>query len=65
MLEILLRSKSLLHGVFTMFSIFVFRDITTGANIQHEHENNFEINGYYLDDVLNYSPAEENLNLDE
>ena len=57
MSKVSIGNKYIVHRCLTLFFVILFRDITTSGNIQGENDNNFEINGYYLDDMLTFSPA--------
>ena len=52
-----LNSKYLLHRFFTLLFVMTFTDIIIGVNMEAKRDWNFEINGFYLDDMLSYSPA--------
>ena len=51
-----LPAKSEFLVSFIYFFMACFVEISSSVNIRHENGNNFEINGFYLDDMLSYSP---------
>ena len=53
----LITNKCIVHSTFILCLVVLFRDVTTSRSNQRKNDNNFEINGYYLDDMLTYSPA--------
>ena len=52
-----LNTKFYFRGCFTFIFFIAFADIIVGVNVGTEDEINFEVNGFYLDDMLTYSPA--------
>ena len=42
--------------LFGLCFVLIYYNIVASGSIDREHDN-FEVNGYYLDDILTYSPA--------